>query len=512
MKIASFLAMTTILIAHGRNRGRQHKNNCHCEEEERRGNLPHFYTPSTACTQILLVLPVLLWLGTGCRPQSKSDRRDAPLDTMERMNVPAPGRPDRFGHALSHTVLNFHLDDCRSTLHAVNRAMDNLTPRTQQDYWESTKQRFHEHKGLYAQLCEDWAGGSGKDAAGDGNAERLRIQAKLAELEQMFQETGQRIEERDRDYTQTRRQYEWQKRQYFDGLLVDRGKPESTEQGFYKDGQIRMGVSAVDVTAKHVLVTLEVYSNEGMQQTPEDLPLSASRHSVSSVQGIERYVSLADQHGQGYGAVLEIEYDRLHFLGGLIVTLAYAQNPKSNERPAKLEIKSSPLGNKESIALAIPFDQDRDRLVNGLEMEDLVGPAQVNATGPVGAGTKVIHCRRAGMHLKVPVRLDIHGVEVKCSMLLDTGASLTVLAKSVYNRGLARPLGSLRSIRLKTANGPMTCALDTLRVITVAYSRTIPVALTNDSMSLLGANYFAGYRITIDLDRECIYVHPAEKQ
>jgi len=29
MKIASFLAMTTILIAHGRKEGRQHKNGCH---------------------------------------------------------------------------------------------------------------------------------------------------------------------------------------------------------------------------------------------------------------------------------------------------------------------------------------------------------------------------------------------------------------------------------------------------------------------------------------------------
>ena len=33
------VAMTTILIAHGRNEGRQRKNSCHCEEE-RRGNLP----------------------------------------------------------------------------------------------------------------------------------------------------------------------------------------------------------------------------------------------------------------------------------------------------------------------------------------------------------------------------------------------------------------------------------------------------------------------------------------
>jgi len=50
MKIASFLAMTTILMAQGRNIGRQHKNSGHCEEE-RRGNLPYFSTRSTGCTR-----------------------------------------------------------------------------------------------------------------------------------------------------------------------------------------------------------------------------------------------------------------------------------------------------------------------------------------------------------------------------------------------------------------------------------------------------------------------------
>jgi len=48
MKIASFLAMMTILTAHGRKEGRQHKNGCHCEEE-RRGNLPYFFLRLTGC-------------------------------------------------------------------------------------------------------------------------------------------------------------------------------------------------------------------------------------------------------------------------------------------------------------------------------------------------------------------------------------------------------------------------------------------------------------------------------
>ena len=93
-------------------------------------------------------------------------------------------------------------------------------------------------------------------------------------------------------------------------------------------------------------------------------------------------------------------------------------------------------------------------------------------------------------------------------MILDTGASMTVLAKSLYNRGIAKPLDSLARIRLKTANGLITCPVDTLVIATSAYTKTIPVALTNDSTSLLGANYFSDRRITMDLNNECIYIHP----
>ena len=93
-------------------------------------------------------------------------------------------------------------------------------------------------------------------------------------------------------------------------------------------------------------------------------------------------------------------------------------------------------------------------------------------------------------------------------MILDTGASITVLAKSLYNRGIAKPLDSLARVRMKTANGFITCPVDRLIISTSAYTKTISVALTNDSTSLLGANYFSDRRITMDLNNECIYVHP----
>ncbi len=69
-------------------------------------------------------------------------------------------------------------------------------------------------------------------------------------------------------------------------------------------------------------------------------------------------------------------------------------------------------------------------------------------------------------------------------------------------------MAELETMRLTTANGTISCPVDTLRVSTAACAKTIPVALTDSSMSLLGADYFAGHMFTIDLDGECIYVHP----
>jgi hypothetical protein len=423
------------------------------------------------------------------------------------MERPTQATADRFSRTLSNTVLKFHLDDCRSTLYAVDLAMDNLTPRTQQDYWESIKQRYSEHKTLYAQLCQDWS-----ETPGGGDAERVNIKTKLAELRRMFQETGTRIERSDREYVRARGQYEQQKRQYFDDLCTNQEERDATAGRFYSDAQVRMGLSAMDVTRTHVLVTLAAYASTGGKPILEDVPFSAKEGELSSVKDIGSYVSLVDQQGRDFGVPLEIEYDRLHSLDGIIVTLAFARDPALNRRPAQLAVKPSPLGNRGPLALTMPSDQDSDRLARALGTGDLLLLGQSDASEQVDTETRVILCRREGMHLKVPVLLDIHGVDTKCSMLLDTGASVTVLAKSVYNKGLARPFAGLRTIRLKTANGPMTCPVDVLRVSTTAYTRTIPVALTNDSMSLLGANYFAGHRITIDLDRECVYIHPVEKQ
>jgi predicted aspartyl protease len=156
----------------------------------------------------------------------------------------------------------------------------------------------------------------------------------------------------------------------------------------------------------------------------------------------------------------------------------------------------------------MPSNTHNAHVTNPLKTEELFSIDPSDDPNRANTQATVIRCQRAGMHLKVPVTLDIHGVKINAAMILDTGASVTVLAKSLYSQGLAKPLDSLPRIRMKTANGMITCPVDTLEISASTYTNKIPVALTNDSTSLLGANYFAGHRITMDLKNECIYIHP----
>jgi hypothetical protein len=453
--------------------------------------------------KISLVLFVLLWLELGCQTHIQSDHQASAYDSWEETEITLPTARNPFSRNLSKTVLKFGLDDCRSTLHDINRAISNLTARNEPDYWELVKQRYSKSKALYAQLCEDWS-----EADIKGAAEQASIQQRLAELESELLETGKRMERGNSEYAQQRRQYELRKRQYFAELQSKQEKKESAARRFYADAKMNIGLSAMEVTLRHVLVTLEAHASGPGTPVSEDNIHSAKKEGLSSAEGLEDYISLLDQHGRSLGPAQEIQYDRLHSLDGLIVTMAFVRDPASERTPIQLKIKPSPLGNAEPITLVVPPDQEAERLARSLEGDVLLQSAQPDEPAFTDNKIQVILCQRENMHLKVPVQVHINGVEVKTAMLLDTGASVTVLSKSVYNRGLARPMAELKTMRLATANGPITCPVDTLRVSTAAYTRNIPVVLTENSVSLLGANYFAGHRITIDLDRECIYVHP----
>ena len=452
--------------------------------------------------KILLVLLALLWFGQGCRTRAHSDHVDSMHNTQEETEIRLWAASSHFGQSLSRTVLKFGLDDCHSALLDVNRAIDKLTVGTQPDYWDFVKQRYSTSKARYSQLWEDWS-----ETIHSGTPQQASVQQRLAKLDSLVRETDRRVERRGSEYTQQRRQYELRKRQRFAELQSEREEKGLTDQHYYADENITIGLTIVDVTLRHVLVTLEAYANEPATSV-SDAIRPPPKAGLSSAKGLEDYVNLIDQQDRSLGPPQEVHYDRLYSLDGLVVTMAFVRDPVSERTPIQLRIARSALGNAGPITLTVPADHEPERVARALEGNLLRQAAQADGPASTDSEVQVILCRREGMHLMVPVQVNIHGVEVKTAMLLDTGASVTVLSKSAYNRGLARPLAELESMRLTTTNGPVTCPVDTLRVSTSAYARSVPVALTNGSRSLLGANYFAGRRFTIDLDRACIYVHP----
>ena len=457
---------------------------------------------------VSLFLSLLVVFSVGCSRPLPSDMPNRSTTPLDKKGSDAKLRPDRFSRTLAITSLNFGIDDCRSNLYTFNGVMNDLNAATQRDHWESSKKRYASLKATYHQLCQQWA-----DMAMDHvitDETRLSVKTRLDELGQMFEAADDKIWTCDKDYTQARQSYESKKRQFFEAFQNDLRERHAAKGRFYTNTSINLGVSAVDRLPHHVLVTIEAYAKAPVTRsgaTQEEV--SASQQvGLSSIQGLEKAIRLIDLRGVDFGPPEDVAYDRLCTVNGLIVTLAYERHPNSGRIPDKLCIDPLPFENSVPITLSIPLTTRNRRVFNPLDTAGLFGMDLSGDSDPVNGQMNMIQCQRAGMHLKVPVTLDIHGVKIKTHMILDTGASVTVLAKSVYSRGIAKPLDSLPQIRMKTANGMITCPVDTLQISTSTYTKKIPVALTSDSTSLLGANYFAGRRITMDLKNECIYIHP----
>ncbi len=139
-------------------------------------------------------------------------------------------------------------------------------------------------------------------------------------------------------------------------------------------------------------------------------------------------------------------------------------------------------------------------------------PSVTRSTGSTFMSRVVaIPCKRAGPHLMVPVSLDIHGRLVETELLLDTGASITLVPRSVYVRGNAKPIESLPRRKLQTVGGYVTACIDQIGISTAGYSRATAVAISDADSQLLGANYFEGSVFTIDLEGESVYVHPKSR-
>ncbi|MHA1790763.1 MAG: retropepsin-like aspartic protease family protein [Candidatus Helarchaeota archaeon] len=109
-------------------------------------------------------------------------------------------------------------------------------------------------------------------------------------------------------------------------------------------------------------------------------------------------------------------------------------------------------------------------------------------------------------HIFIPVMV---GGVYKCTMMLDTGASMTVISKELVLKTSydGEDLKNLKTKSFSTANGLMTCPVVERSISVGGIDRKLQVAINvNSTLNLLGVDFFNGYNYLIDSEDNCIYV------
>lgn len=109
-------------------------------------------------------------------------------------------------------------------------------------------------------------------------------------------------------------------------------------------------------------------------------------------------------------------------------------------------------------------------------------------------------------HIFVPA---IVGGAYECLMMLDTGASMTVISKESVERTTyeGENLSKLETRTFSTAKGLMTCPIIKRNISVAGIDKELPVAINvNDRFNLLGVDFFKDYNYIIDSMDNCIYI------
>ena len=113
----------------------------------------------------------------------------------------------------------------------------------------------------------------------------------------------------------------------------------------------------------------------------------------------------------------------------------------------------------------------------------------------------VLHCRREGDHLILPVRFKDDDSQTTFACLVDTGASITTVARIPF------PSSSKKEEQFTTANGIVSMPVALSRITVGEVEKELSVAFSGaGGVNLLGANFFADFVYTIDLENNAIYL------
>jgi hypothetical protein len=424
---------------------------------------------------------------------------------------------------------------CWLDLSDIESAIDRVTPQTPPDELQIIINEFEElritHLSLnsrYAELekSEKEAIVSYNTSASNSALSRYLTEDQkkegfrwqLKENEKLIEKLSVRIQRTKERYSVGRHKWEKQKSKYEEHLVKYLQEAGVAEEFIYTDSKVVVCINSVVMMSDSISVIVGAYLTEPPNQKSTSGFLMWNEHMRGTLafsgfteDYVKSRIFAYGMDGASLGFPISTKLNRLPMINGVVMALTYEGKQKNGTGSLKLVIEQSAFNSKSEIQFGIPSDKIVFVPDTATVVDHVADSTVDDALDRLPKRLEVIQCQREGMHLKVPTELNIHGFKIKTDMLLDTGASFTVISKQLYSKGQTIPTGKLQKQRIQTANGLIECPIDILEVSTTAYARKVEVAIVDDCDPLLGANYFDRHAFTVDLDNQCIYIHPSRE-
>lgn len=118
-----------------------------------------------------------------------------------------------------------------------------------------------------------------------------------------------------------------------------------------------------------------------------------------------------------------------------------------------------------------------------------------------------VPCKDVEGHILVPVSIDGDTTRVSCYMLLDTGASKSMISREVWQKTGGGNYGQMPQQLFSTAGGSASHRMAERHFNVEGVTATLSVAVNfNDEMNLLGVDFFEGKRYVIDAEGPSLYI------
>ncbi|MCC5845506.1 MAG: retropepsin-like domain-containing protein [Verrucomicrobia bacterium] len=120
--------------------------------------------------------------------------------------------------------------------------------------------------------------------------------------------------------------------------------------------------------------------------------------------------------------------------------------------------------------------------------------------------------RFVNSHLLLPIGISGPAGAIMNESLLDTGATITMISRELFNATGFEDLSKAPTRRFQTVNGTISAPIVQRTISIGDVSRTIDVAVNiRDDLVLIGMNLFEGYDYLIESQKAMIHLWPKEQ-